>query len=158
MSGTGIATSMPVGVARLDDLDAYQLAQEFKREVYRLIDASPGALRDFKFRDQLRDSASGVARNIGEGFRRFGAAEIAHFLNIALGSLAESEVNLVDGIDRRYFTRADCAAAFLLAKRCDKATFNLHKSLQPYIREKRGRPRRRSGPKGPGGPGGPGGP
>jgi four helix bundle protein len=120
---------------------AYQLAQAFKREVYRLIDGSKGATRDFKFRDQLRDSASGVPRNIGEGFARFGAAEVAHFVNIALGSLAESRVNLVDGIDRRYFTQAGCAGAFLLAKRCDKATRNFHQSLQPFIRRKPGRRR-----------------
>src|SRR5262245_29539512 len=130
-----------MGVSRLEDLDAYQLALEFKREVYRLIDGSESARRDFKFRDQLRDSASSVARNIGEGFRRFGPAEIAHFLNIALGSLEESKVNLIDGIDRRHFTEAACAPAFLLAKRCDRATFEFHRSLQPYIRKKRDRKR-----------------
>jgi four helix bundle protein len=80
-----------------------------------------------------------VARNIGEGFRRFGPAEIAHFLNIALGSLEESKVNLIDGIDRRHFTEAACATAFRLAKRCDRATFSFHQSLQPYIRKKRDR-------------------
>jgi four helix bundle protein len=130
-----------MGVRVLEELVAYQLAQAFKREVYRLIDKSEGALRDFKFRDQLRDSSSGVARNIGEGFHRFGAAEVAHFVNIALGSLGESKVNLIDGIDRRYFTEADCSAAFRLAKRCDKATKNFHHSLQPFIRNKRGRKR-----------------
>jgi four helix bundle protein len=130
-----------MGVSRLEELHAYQLTQEFKREVYRLIEGSETAMKDFRFRDQLRDSASGVARNIGEGFRRFGPAEIAHFFNIALGSLAESEVNLIDGIDRRHFTEAACASAFLLAKRCGKATFNFHQSLQPYIRKKRDRKR-----------------
>ena len=114
-----------MGVRLLKDLWAYQLSQEFKREVYRLIDDSKGALRDFKFKDQLRDSASGVPRNIGEGFRRFGAGEIVHFLNIALGSLEESKINLLDGIDRKYFTVAACDKAFHLAKRCDKATQEL---------------------------------
>jgi four helix bundle protein len=132
-----------VGVKRLKELVAYQLAQAFKREVYRLIDNSEGASRDFKFKDQLRDSASGIARNIAEGFRRFGAAEIAHFVNIALGSLAESKVNLIDGIDRRYFTKAACANAFHLAKRCDKATKNFHASLQPFIRARRQHQRHR---------------
>jgi four helix bundle protein len=67
-----------MGVKLLEELVAYQLAQEFKREVYRLIDASKGATRDFKFRDQLRDSASGVPRNIGEGFACFGGAVRIH--------------------------------------------------------------------------------
>ena len=126
-----------MGVRLVGELWAYQLAQAFKREVYRLVDESHGASRDFKFKDQLRDSASSVPRNIGEGFRRFGAAEIAHFLNIALGSLEESKINLVDGIDRKYFTAAACAKAFHLAKRCDKATLNFHRSLQQFIRTKR---------------------
>jgi four helix bundle protein len=132
-----------VGVKRLKELVPYQLAQAFKREVYRLIDNSAGASRDFKFKDQLRDSASGVARNIAEGFHRFGAAEIAHFVNIALGSLGESKLNLIDGIDRRYFTKAACAHAFHLAKRCDKATKNFHASLQPFIGPQRQRQRPR---------------
>jgi hypothetical protein len=42
-----------MGVRLLKDLVAYQLAQAFKREVYRLIDNSEGASRDFKFKDQL---------------------------------------------------------------------------------------------------------
>ena len=50
-----------MGVKYLEELIAYQLSQAFKREVYRLIDGSKGATRDFKFRDQLRDSASGLA-------------------------------------------------------------------------------------------------
>ena len=52
-----------MGVRLLKELVAYQLAQAFKREVYRLIDNSEGASRHFKFKDQLRDSASGIARN-----------------------------------------------------------------------------------------------
>jgi four helix bundle protein len=130
-----------MGVRLLKELWAYQLAQDFKREVYRLIDDSQGASRDFKFKDQLRDSASGVPRNIGEGFRRFGAAEIVHFVNIALGSLEESKINLIDGIDRKYFTGVGCSKAFQLAKRCDKATQNFKKSLEPFIRNRRGRQR-----------------
>jgi hypothetical protein len=38
----------------LEDLVAYQFAEEFKLEVYALISASPGARKDLDFRDQLR--------------------------------------------------------------------------------------------------------
>jgi len=55
---------------RYEDLDAWQLADELKREVYALIASGP-VVRDVKFCDQIRDSAASNARNIAEGFGRF---------------------------------------------------------------------------------------
>jgi hypothetical protein len=57
-----------MGFSRLEDIVAHQFAEEFKLEVYTLINASPGARRDFKFNDQLRRAASGIGPAIAEGF------------------------------------------------------------------------------------------
>jgi len=91
-----------VGVKRLDDLIAFQRANEFKAEVYRLVDASAAA-RDERFRLQLFDAASSVAANIAEGWSRFSAPEFCQFLRYARASLEESRVWLRDGVARRYF-------------------------------------------------------
>ena len=66
------------GVRRYQDLIVWQLSRELRREVLALIKTGP-VTRDFKFRDQIRDSASSGPRNIAEGFSRFNPAEFAHF-------------------------------------------------------------------------------
>lgn len=117
-----------MGVSRLEDLIAWQLANSFKLEIYRLLGDSPRAASDVRFRDQLRESAASVGMNIGEGFYRFGAREFRRHLTIALGSLGEATLWLQDGIDRGHFA---CETAFSLAKRCRVASLRLRHSLGP---------------------------
>jgi four helix bundle protein len=121
-----------MGVKKLDDLVALQLASEFKREVYRLVRQSDRASRDFKFRDQLFDAASSVEANITEGWHRYVARDFALFLRYASGSIAEARLRLRDGIDRGHFAESECEHALALANRCAGSIINLHKSLQPF--------------------------
>ena len=83
-------------MSRYEDLVVWQLANELQRAVFELTATGP-ASRDFKFRDQVRDSAASVTRNIAEGFGRFGDAEFAWFLRVARGSLTETHNSLRDG-------------------------------------------------------------
>ena len=71
--------------------DAYQLALSFKREVYRLVNSNPSARRDYKYRDQLFEAASGIEGTMSEGFGRWGAAEFAQFIRYSLGSHSSLE-------------------------------------------------------------------
>jgi four helix bundle protein len=116
---------------KIDDLVAWQLAQAFKVEVYRLVNNSPGARADVRFTGQIRDAAASVGMNVAEGFYRFGAAEFRRFLSIALASLGEAVLWIRDGIDRGHFDEASCELAFNLSKRCRIATLRLHRSLAP---------------------------
>ena len=141
-----------MGVRRQEDLAAWQLAQSFKVEVYRLLATSPPACADYRYRDQLRGSAASVPANIGEGFRRFGAREFAHYLSIAIGSLSEARYWLRDGVDRRHFASESCVHAEQLARRCHIACVRLKQALdrlpapQPKPREvERRAARRRAG-------------
>jgi len=124
-----------MGVSRLEDLIAWQLANAFKLEIYRLLDDSPPASSDVRFRDQLRASAVSVGVNIGEGFYRFGAREFRRYLTIALASLGETTLWLQDGIDRGHFDKATCETAFSLAKRCRVASLRLRHSLGPQRKD-----------------------
>jgi len=126
-----------MGVHRLEDLDAFQLAVQFKRGVYELVDANPRARADWRFRDQLFDAALGGESNIAEGWRRHGASEMAQFLRYALASLAEADRRLRDGVDRNYFTLSEIQPSLTLASRAIGATTNLWKSLQPFIQQKK---------------------
>ena len=126
-----------MGVSRIEDLIAWQLTNQFKREIYRLLRESSSASRDLRYRDQLRDSAASVEMNIAEGFYRRGPREFVRFLSIAIASLGEATLWLHDGIDRQHFEPSTCVNALTLAKRCRVATTRLHRSLQPFLPKSR---------------------
>ena len=79
------------GVKKVEEFAAWQLADAFKSEVFALLKASREAMRDRRFRYQLKDSASGPPKHITEGFLRFSPREFCRFLDYALGSLREAE-------------------------------------------------------------------
>ncbi|TAK16424.1 MAG: four helix bundle protein [Acidobacteria bacterium] len=116
-------------MAILTDLVVWQLADELRNEVFRLV----GAERvhgDFRFRDQIRSAVSGVAANIAEGYGRRSHAEFARFLDFAMGSLRETENWLLDGAARGYWTSKQTSSAKLLCKRLTVALNNLRKYLR----------------------------
>ena len=129
------------------ELIAWKLAEEFSGEAQRLVEASPMASRNFRYRDQLLDAASDVPKDIAEGFVRYSAATFILFLDYALASLVEGELRLKDGIRRGYFLPAECEGALRLARRCLTATVRLKKSQERYLRRHRRR-RRPTGVKG----------
>jgi four helix bundle protein len=118
-----------MGVKRLEDLDAFNLATAFKLEVYKLITEHPKAERDFKYSGEMREAVSSVESNLAEGWRRYRRRDMANFVRIALASLEEAKVRLRDGIHRGYFTEAECKHAFELGNRCGAATMALLRSL-----------------------------
>src|SRR5437773_6871340 len=86
-----------------EELDAWQVADELRREVLMLTETGP-AHHDFKFRDQIRDAASSAARNISEGFGRFRPPEFARFMEFSIASTMEVQDLITDGLERKYFT------------------------------------------------------
>jgi len=119
---------------RYQDLIAWQLAEAFKGEVFRLVNQSKQTL-DLRYRSQLLDAASSVAANIVEGFLRYSPGDFARYLAISLGSLGEAEIRLRDGIRLGSFSEADCSLAFQFGRRCAVATLRL-KLSQRRIRER----------------------
>jgi four helix bundle protein len=122
-----------MGARHVEDLVAYQWAHELKLEVYRLFDESATAAGDLRYRDQLFAAASGAESNIAEGFARRRPREFAQFLRYALASLSETKTRLVDGVDRRHFTRADIGQALSFGVRWTDATRALHASQVRFI-------------------------
>jgi four helix bundle protein len=117
-------------VARtLEELEAWRLADALKKEVYRLIGTGPVS-RDFAFCSQIRESAASISRNLAEGFGRFRPRPFAQFVEIALGSAAETLDALKDGVDRGHFEQADIAQAIDLARR----TIQVSTRLAVYLK------------------------
>jgi four helix bundle protein len=133
-----------MSVRNFEDLVCWQLSYELKCEVFAFTATDP-ASRDFKYRDQVRDSSAAAPRDISEGFGRFRPREFARFLEFARGSLMETRTSLVDGRDRGYLTQALYSRLSNLARGALKATTNLMLSKQRQADEsspKRKRPAR----------------
>jgi four helix bundle protein len=86
-----------------EDLLAWRLCMELGTYVAESVSEGPVA-RDFKFCNQIRESSSAPAAHIAEGFGRWGAKEMAHYLRMAVSSLMETRTHLTYGLEREYFT------------------------------------------------------
>jgi four helix bundle protein len=104
------------GVKRYEDLEAWQIADELKLEVYTLTATGP-ASADLEYRNQIRASAASSTKNIAEGFGRFRPADNARFVEFAVSSTMETKDSLKDGVDRGHFTPERVLRAQQLAER-----------------------------------------
>jgi len=128
------------GARRFEDLIVWQLAVEIRDRIDVLMTSGPGS-RDFKFRDQIRDSAASAPRNIAEGFLRFNPSEFAYFMNIARASLGETQNHLLHGKELKYFSEKDFKELWRLTCRALKAANSLHAYLRKESHKKTGHER-----------------
>jgi four helix bundle protein len=128
-----------MGISDVESLVAYQVAREYKRAVYALMDAHASVGHDLRFAGQIRDAVSSVEANIAEGFHRKGAGDFRRFLTFALGSLGEAQARLLDGVERRHYTRAECEEAYRLGKRVRPLIEALSRSLAPFTKARTAR-------------------
>jgi four helix bundle protein len=111
-------------VSDFRDLVCWQLSCALKCDVHAFTETGRAAT-DFKYRDQIRDSAASAPANISEGFVRFRPAEFAHYLRYARASLIETKNHLIDGRDRGFLDAALFSRLFNLAEAAVKATTHL---------------------------------
>jgi four helix bundle protein len=86
-------------------LQVWQRSHELVLSIYRATLSFPAGER-FGLVSQLRRAAASVPTNIAEGSKRQGSHDYARFLNIAEGSLAETEYLLVLTRDLGYLAKA----------------------------------------------------
>lgn len=76
------------------DLEVWKKSIDTVIEIYRLSDAFP-KLEIYGLTSQLRRAAVSIPSNIAEGAARGSDKEFLYFLNIASGSLAEVETQII---------------------------------------------------------------
>ena len=96
---------------RFTELKVWQRGHALVLSVYRMSVGFPLVER-YGLVSQLRRAALSVPTNIAEGSKRVGRQEYARFLNIAEGSLAETEYLLMVSRDLGYITPPLANAAF----------------------------------------------
>jgi len=117
------------GARHFRELACWQLANELKLGIYQLLEP-PELKRDFRFCDQMRDAAASAPRNIAEGFGRRSHADFARFLDVARGSLAESQNHLQDAVDRGHLDATEFQRLNSLSERASAAVARLQRYLR----------------------------
>jgi len=114
-----------------EDLDAYKIAREFRKAMYRVADKVP-ASEKFGLVSQVRRAAVSLTNNIAEGHGRFHYLDQIKFMLQARGSLEEllDDLNVCE--DEGYLPLADIS---LLKEQA----WRVHKVLNGYIRFLRSR-------------------
>ncbi len=116
------------GVWRFEDLVAWKLAVQLQQLADKYCD-KPAIKRDFKFRNQLSDSAASAPRNIAEGFGRFHHPEFARFARFAKGSEEEVLNHFLDAKRKGYITLVECEDGVHAARKALKAVNGLIRYL-----------------------------
>jgi four helix bundle protein len=114
-----------------EDLEVYQVAREFRKEMYRVAKRLPDAEK-FGLASQVRRAAVSLANNIAEGHSRFHFLEQIKFMLQARGSLEEllDDINICE--DERYLTVEE-------VEKLKQEAWRVHKLINGYIRFLRGR-------------------
>jgi four helix bundle protein len=92
--------------SRFEDIQAWQKARKVTKRIYQ-ITRNENFSKDYSLRDQIRRSSVSIMANIAEGQGRHSSREFANFLNIAHGSIAETQSHLYIAFDLSYLERKD---------------------------------------------------
>ena len=93
-------------IYRFEDLEAWKIARELTKEVYRTSKNELFA-RDYGLRDQICRASVSVMSNIAEGFERDGNKEFVNFLSIAKGSSGKVRSQLYVARDQQYISEGE---------------------------------------------------
>jgi four helix bundle protein len=88
------------------DLKVWNDAIAMVTEIYRLTKSFPESEK-YELITQIQRSAVSIPSNIAEGAARTSDKEFAHFLSIALGSIAELETQVIIAMNLDYLSRAE---------------------------------------------------
>jgi len=83
---------------RIEDIQAWQKAREVTKMIYAV--TSNGLFA--KLRNQIQRASVSIMANIAEGFGRRSDKEFANFLNMAHGSVSETQSHLYVALDLHY--------------------------------------------------------
>jgi len=115
---------------RFTDLKVWQRSHSLALRVYRLTKALPGDEK-YGLVSQLCRAAVSVPTNIAEGSKREGNQDFARFLNIAEGSLAETEYLIMLSRDLDYLTPTSVAPLLLEIKEVARMLHYLRMKVEP---------------------------
>ena len=117
------------GFKKFEEIMAWQKARKTTKRIYEITLDTKFA-KDFGLRDQIRRSCVSIMANIAEGQGRNSDKEFANFLNIAHGSIAETQSHLYIALDLSYLNQNDFDEIYNLLDEVARMTMSLMKHLR----------------------------
>jgi four helix bundle protein len=122
-------------IERFEDIEAWQLARELTRKVYRLTKKTRFA-KDYGLKRQIQDAAGSSMHNIAEGFDSETNAEFMRFLRYAKRSCTEVQSELYVALDEEYITPSEFEDVYEQARRTRAAVRGFINYLKRYEERK----------------------
>ncbi len=107
------------GKRGFEDLECYQLALEVMTKIHVFSKTLPPEEKYDLF-SQIRRSAKGVTRNIGEGYGRYHYLDSLHYFSIARGELNETLASLIDAKVLNYIDQTDFESMYRLIRQTEQ--------------------------------------
>ncbi|MEA1945856.1 MAG: four helix bundle protein [Thermodesulfobacteriota bacterium] len=122
-------------IEQFEDIEAWQLARELARKVYRLT-KKPRFAKDHGLKRQIQDAAGSSMHNIAEGFDSETNAEFIRFLRYAKRSCTEVQSELYLALDEEYVSTDEFKDVYEQARRTRAAIYGFIKYLKKYEKNK----------------------
>jgi four helix bundle protein len=122
-------------IERFEDIEAWQLARELARKVYRLT-KKPRFAKDYGLKRQIQDAAGSSMHNIAEGFDSETNAEFIRFLRYAKRSCTEVQSELYVALDEEYISPNEFEDVYEQARRTRATVRGFINYLKKYEKNK----------------------
>jgi four helix bundle protein len=122
-------------IEQFEDIEAWQLARELTRKVYRLT-KKPEFAKDYGLKRQIQDAAGSSMHNIAEGFDSETNAEFIRFLRYAKRSCTEVQSEFYVALDEEYISLNDFKDVYEQATRTRAAVRGFINYLKKYEERK----------------------
>lgn len=123
-------------IERFEDIEAWQMARELTREVYRLT-KKPSFSNDYGLKRQIQSAAGSAMHNIAEGFDAETNPEFIRFLRYAKRSCTEVQSELYVALDEAYIASDEFDLTYALAGRTRAAIRGFINYLVNFEQKKR---------------------
>ena len=114
---------------RSEDIQAWQKAREVTRLIYA-VTGNGSFAKDFGLRSQIQRASVSIMANIAEGFGRRSDKEFANFLNMAHGSVSETQSHLYVALDLHYIDQVTFTKLYELLDEISRMTLALAQRLR----------------------------
>lgn len=115
------------------ELEVWKISMDLANRIYDITEIFPKN-EMYGITSQIRRSAVSIPSNIAEGSARSGTKELLHFINIARGSLAELETQLILSEKRRYLKQSDLEQLLSITNSIGKMLTRLYQSLERKLK------------------------
>jgi four helix bundle protein len=122
-------------IERFEDIEAWRLARELTRKVYRLTKKTEFS-KDYGLKRQIQEASGSSMHNIAEGFDSDTNAEFIRFLRYAKRSCTEVQSELYVALDEEYISAYEFKEVYEQAGRTRAAVHGFIKYLKKYEESK----------------------